>query len=66
MRALAALAAEALASSTAAEADQLRAATVAVRAGHGTGGSGVIWADDGTIVTNAHVVRGPRAEVRTA
>ena len=66
MHTLAAVAAEALARSTAAEVDRLRAATVAVRAGQGAGGSGVVWADDGTIITNAHVVRGPRAEVHTA
>ena len=28
-----------------------------------SGGSGVIWNSDGLIVTNAHVARGPRAQV---
>ncbi|MDQ6664471.1 MAG: trypsin-like peptidase domain-containing protein [Acidobacteriota bacterium] len=30
----------------------------------GRGGSGVIWNSDGVIVTNAHVVRGPRVRVQ--
>lgn len=61
-----ALGAGALAASAAAVADLLRAATVAVRAGRGSGGSGIVWTADGTIVTNAHVARGPRAVVHTA
>jgi serine protease Do len=44
-------------------AEQLRASTVAVRVGRGGAGSGVIWASDGAIVTNAHVASGPQAEV---
>jgi serine protease Do len=44
-------------------ADELRASTVAVRVGRGGAGSGVIWASDGAIVTNAHVASGPHAEV---
>lgn len=35
----------------------LSARTVAVRDGNAGAGSGVIWSADGTIVTNAHVVR---------
>ena len=44
-------------------AERLRASTVAVRLGREGGGSGVIWASDGAIVTNAHVASRPRAEV---
>ena len=44
-------------------AERLRASTVAVRLGRGGAGSGVIWASDGAIVTNAHVASRPRAEV---
>jgi serine protease Do len=38
--------------------EQLRRSTVQVRAGRNGGGSGVIWPQDGRIVTNAHVVEG--------
>jgi S1-C subfamily serine protease len=42
---------------------ELRAATVEVRAeGHGNG-SGVIWRDDGLVITNSHVARGDDVEV---
>ena len=44
-------------------AETLRASTVAVRLGRGGAGSGVIWASDGAIVTNAHVANRSRAEV---
>lgn len=44
-------------------AERLRASTVAVRLGRDGAGSGVIWASDGAIVTNAHVASRPRAEV---
>ncbi|HEX3463352.1 MAG TPA: trypsin-like peptidase domain-containing protein [Candidatus Elarobacter sp.] len=44
-------------------AERLRASTVAVRVGRAGAGSGVIWASDGAIVTNAHVASRPRAEV---
>jgi serine protease Do len=42
---------------------ELRTTTVAVRLGRAGAGSGVIWASDGAIVTNAHVASRPRAEV---
>ncbi len=38
--------------------ESLRRSTVVVRAGKRGGGSGVIWASDGNIITNAHVARG--------
>jgi len=45
-------------------AERLRRSTVHVRFHRGQGGgSGVIWSQDGVIVTNAHVARGTRAEV---
>jgi len=44
-------------------AETLRASTVAVRVGRSGAGSGVIWASDGAIVTNAHVASAPRAEI---
>lgn len=44
-------------------AERVRASTVAIRLGRGGAGSGVVWAGDGTIVTNAHVASGPRADV---
>jgi len=44
-------------------AERLRASTVAVRLGRGGAGSGVIWASDGAIVTNAHVANRAVAEV---
>lgn len=44
-------------------AEALRAATVQVRSGRGSGGAGVVWSADGTIVTNAHVLRGDGARV---
>jgi serine protease Do len=44
--------------------EMLRRSTVAVRAQHSGAGSGVIWAAEGSIVTNAHVVeRSSRTEV---
>jgi serine protease Do len=41
----------------------LQRSTVHVQVGRMGGGSGVIWQPDGLVVTNAHVARGPRAQV---
>ena len=46
-------------------AEGLRARTVQVSSGPGAG-AGVVWTDDGTIVTNAHVARGSRVRVTLA
>jgi serine protease Do len=43
--------------------DRLRRITVQVLAGGTSRGSGVIWREDGQIVTNAHVLHGNRVEV---
>jgi len=47
-------------------AEQLRRSTVLIAAGpNGRGnGSGVIWSSDGSVITNAHVTRGPRLRVQ--
>jgi serine protease Do len=45
-------------------AEQLRRVTVLVRSENRGTGSGIIWSSDGSIVTNAHVVRGSRASVQ--
>jgi len=45
-------------------AEQLRRSTVLIHAGGRGSGSGVIWTSDGTIVTNAHVVRGSNTRVQ--
>ena len=44
-------------------AERVRAGTVAVRVGRAGAGSGVVWASDGLIVTNAHVASRSRADV---
>lgn len=44
-------------------AEQLRRSTVLIHAGGRGSGSGVIWTTDGTIVTNAHVVRSSNTRV---
>ena len=44
-------------------AERLRRSTVHVRSGRGGSGSGVVWRSDGTVVTNAHVVRSERIVV---
>jgi serine protease Do len=44
-------------------AGRAREGVVAVRSGRGGQGSGVIWTEDGVIVTNHHVVASERAEV---
>jgi serine protease Do len=43
--------------------DRVRRCTVLVQPGGRGSGSGVIWDSNGTIITNAHVARGSRAEV---
>jgi serine protease Do len=44
-------------------AERVRRYTVLVQPGGRGSGSGVIWNSEGTIITNAHVARGSRAEV---
>jgi serine protease Do len=44
-------------------AEKLRRSTVQVQNGAWGGGAGVVWDDGGTVVTNAHVVRGRGAVV---
>lgn len=44
--------------------EKLRRSTVLIQVGNRSGGSGVIWSSDGTILTNAHVTRGREVSVR--
>lgn len=43
--------------------ERLRRITVQVLAGGGSRGSGVIWSEDGQVVTNAHVIQESRVQV---
>jgi serine protease Do len=45
-------------------AEKLRRSTVVIRSGGRGSGSGVIWSSDGSIITNAHVVRGMQAKIQ--
>jgi serine protease Do len=45
-------------------AEQLRRSTVLVHSGGRGAGSGVIWSENGLVVTNAHVIRGSRVDVQ--
>jgi serine protease Do len=45
-------------------AERLRRSTVLIHSGSRGSGSGVIWSSDGTLVTNAHVVRSSRPTVQ--
>ena len=44
--------------------ERVRRATVQVEGGGRRGGSGVIWREDGLVVTNAHVARGTGGRIR--
>lgn len=47
-------------------AESVRRSTVQVQGNRNEAGSGVIWSDDGVIITNAHVIRGNQATVKLA
>jgi serine protease Do len=49
-----------------ATADRLRRSTVQVEGPRGGGGSGVIWGEDGLVVTNAHVARQASGRIQLA
>jgi serine protease Do len=44
-------------------AERVRRSTVLVQPGGRGSGSGVVWSGDGLIITNAHVMSGPRARI---
>jgi len=44
-------------------AERVRRFTVLVEPGRRGNGSGVVWSSDSTIITNAHVARGPQARI---
>ena len=44
--------------------EKLRRSTVLIHVGNRSAGSGVIWSNGGTILTNAHVARGGQVNVR--
>jgi len=45
-------------------AEQLRRSTVLIESGGHGAGSGILWPGEGVIITNAHVIRGPRPKVQ--
>ncbi|MBZ5592333.1 MAG: trypsin-like peptidase domain-containing protein [Acidobacteriia bacterium] len=49
-----------------ATADRLRRSTVQVEGSRGGGGSGVIWREDGLVITNAHVARRATGRIQLA
>lgn len=44
--------------------EKLRRSTVLIRSGGHGSGSGLIWSQDGGVVTNSHVVRGPNVSLQ--
>src|SRR6202035_2224939 len=45
-------------------AEQMRRSTVLIQSGRRASGSGVIWSNDGIVVTNAHVIQGSEVRVQ--